>query len=561
MRAVTATFRWALCCGLLLAFALPVRAQMTATYQVEAAEQAQRPTPPAAERNCTLSGTVLNSLTSEPMRRVFVQLTSPESRATLTDGHGTFSFEALPAGATRLSFRKPGYFSERGQPFGQARLKLGADSGPVTLKLAPAASMVGWVLTPEGEAIPGLSVSAVPAQKDSASGINAVQSVARTDQNGSFRLAQLPSGSYLLMVEGDTTPRPVQTPTAPAREVVFAQRYYPGVAERSAASVLELRPGQEVSANFALSAEPVHHVSGKVSESSGTLQLFRLTGDGHDLNFHATVANGRFETELPAGSYQAMLQASGKAASKISVGVAPLTVRGDDATAQITLLPPVKIPVRVVKESANGSVVVSTAEMEQGAVFVQLEPLQTLAWMMGAGWNPRGMALQDVLPGSYRLRVGCQPPWRIKSARSGGSDLLSGPLTVHPGAVPDPLEIILSDDTGGVRGTIVKLTGNPPEAWMVALIPKGLENISAADGFNSGTPNQPLVEIFNQSSFEFQGVPPGDYLAVAVDAAGIPDSDERGAFDAVERMLHLGTAFTVQPRGLTILNITPSEVP
>jgi len=58
------------------------------------------------ETRYKLGGTVINSVSGEPIRRALVQIHSNPARQALTDGNGQFQFEGLAPGETRISARK-----------------------------------------------------------------------------------------------------------------------------------------------------------------------------------------------------------------------------------------------------------------------------------------------------------------------------------------------------------------------------------------------------------------------------------------------------------------------
>src|SRR6516225_9179467 len=95
-----------------------------------------------------LNGTVINSVTGEPVSGAYVTLSSERSGSTSTDVEGHFQFRGLPSSTATLSARKPGFFSEYDAPEVYWRgkfLDVGPDMPPVVLKLIPKAEIVGQV--------------------------------------------------------------------------------------------------------------------------------------------------------------------------------------------------------------------------------------------------------------------------------------------------------------------------------------------------------------------------------------------------------------------------------
>src|SRR5437762_14032573 len=87
----------------------------------------------AAEPKYKLSGTVINSVTGEPIRRALVQLYAGSQLVALTDGNGQFEFEGLSPGNTSINVHKPGFFDDQQstQPSGPQVVEIGPEAKPV----------------------------------------------------------------------------------------------------------------------------------------------------------------------------------------------------------------------------------------------------------------------------------------------------------------------------------------------------------------------------------------------------------------------------------------------
>ena len=65
----------------------------------------------ASQSGYTLSGTVVNSLTGEPIGRAAVEMQGQITRMTLTDSTGHFEFDAIGEQRAYLTASKPGFSS------------------------------------------------------------------------------------------------------------------------------------------------------------------------------------------------------------------------------------------------------------------------------------------------------------------------------------------------------------------------------------------------------------------------------------------------------------------
>src|ERR1700757_4801892 len=61
---------------------------------------------------CTLQGSVVDSISGQPVPHALVRLSAPSPRAALTDSEGKFQFESLPAGSVTLEGEKPGFLTK-----------------------------------------------------------------------------------------------------------------------------------------------------------------------------------------------------------------------------------------------------------------------------------------------------------------------------------------------------------------------------------------------------------------------------------------------------------------
>jgi Carboxypeptidase regulatory-like domain len=102
---------------------------------------------------CTLQGSVVDSISGQPVPHAFVRLTSPSPRATLTDSEGKFQFESLAAGSVTLEGEKPGFLTR--DPLGRwslpsVTLQLTPNNSPAILKLIPEGVITGQVSDENG---------------------------------------------------------------------------------------------------------------------------------------------------------------------------------------------------------------------------------------------------------------------------------------------------------------------------------------------------------------------------------------------------------------------------
>src|SRR5437764_658432 len=95
-----------------------------------------------------LEGTVINSVTGEPVPRALVQLNAAVMETVLTGPDGRFHFAAVPEGQIAVSAQKPGFFQkEPGKPHAWPPygITVGPETGPITVMLVPEGAIYGHV--------------------------------------------------------------------------------------------------------------------------------------------------------------------------------------------------------------------------------------------------------------------------------------------------------------------------------------------------------------------------------------------------------------------------------
>jgi hypothetical protein len=512
--------------------------------QASAQEAGDRPSRPddvaTAQSEDTfyiLSGTVLNSVTGEPVRRAAVQVSGQGGSVTLTDPGGHFVLEGLAEGSVFLTAMKPGFCADEAGNATPAQV--GKDAPAVVLKLTPSGVIRGRVTTKDELPIEGLQVRLFAKQNVEGRMVWADQPFqGRTDDDGEFRIPGLHSGSYYVAVDQSEEMMLSQRGIANPREQVSPRVFYPGVSDMSAASALELDAGGEADADFTLSPEPVYHVTGNLSSAAravSTLTFKRKAGEDTDFSQDVGVQGGRFEAKIPAGAYSVSAQA-GDGLELTTVGSAVL-VRRDETDLQVPLTTPPTIPVEFVKEQGSGSTERSVG-MQEGVpgVVLQLDPVsQSFAGVNP--WRAQTGGIPNVTPGTYRLLITTTGEWWVKSARSGGVDLLTDDLTVVEGEQLEPIEVVVRQGTGTVSGTVP--VGDPGHVIVLLVQPHGSRNFIRST-------------IATQGNFTISGVPPGDYAIVALNDG---DRLEYANPESLNPYLSDAEQISVRARGTTMVNL------
>jgi protocatechuate 3,4-dioxygenase beta subunit len=490
----------------------------------------------------SLSGTVINAVTGEPVRHAAVQVSGQTGSVTLTDAGGHFVLAGLAEGKVILKAMKPGFYDDEWSHTASAQV--GKDAPAVLLKLTPWGVISGRVTTKDQQPLEGFQIRTLAKQNVGGRLIWIDQpNQALTNEDGEYRVVGLQAGTYYLAVDQSSVTTLSQKGVANAREQIFTKVFYPGVSDLSSATPIEIVPGREVEAHFTLSAEPMYQVSGTLAGASNVvtgLTFSRKVGDDADFTQTADLQDGKFQVKLPAGAYS--VGGDTRDGMAVTTPGATVMIRSDEADLQVPLNAAATIPVEIVKEQgAAGSERRVAVQPLQGIVpglLMQLVPLSQ-SRRRNYFWGGQAGGIPNVAPGTYRLEISSNTPgeWWVKSARSGGVDLLSDDLIVPEGGQPDSIEVILRDGAGMVTGTVTP-AGDPGRVLVLLVQPHGARNIIHAARM--------------QGNFAFAGIPPGDYAILALDGG---DQLEYADPEILNPYLTDAEHVSVRPRATVTVNL------
>jgi Carboxypeptidase regulatory-like domain len=510
----------------------------------------------------TVGGVVVNSVTGDPVRRALVQITNLADGpwSTLTDSEGKFQFTHITVNDVVLAARKPGFFSAQElhpeSPFPSGLFHVDANTTSAVIKLFPEGIVTGRVATAKREPIEDSPVRVFQQRILDGRKRWVQRSQSTTDEDGQFRIANLQPGQYLLStgpmfgvgrrrVRGKGTSRQEQ----------ISNTFYPGVPEMDAATPITVVSGQQTQADFSLKPEPVFKVSGVVSgflpATPNAPQVATRTGEPLAAPVRFDPQTGKFDVELPAGSYALMIRTPDGEGNLLS-GDLPLTVNSDIENVTLTLGSPMVMPIRVQTRATSGSPVAPSGgvvnfsfagsyqirggprRMRTPVVQVRLisseNRLEDSEFQADSNATDGSFAIRNFVAGRYTVDLQPNPPWYVQSATSGNVDVLREELVLSPGRRPDPLDIVLRDDGAMISGTI-KADGQPA-IGSVLLIP---EQQSAAQ--------IRVMAAAPAGDFIFDRVPPGEYKLVALDT--VSDVEFRNV-EALGAYLSNATRITVE---------------
>jgi hypothetical protein len=445
----------------------------------------------------TVLGQVINASTGAPVPRALVRL---NSRAVLTDHEGKFRFDQNTDSSANVLVMKPGFSSstEMQEP-GNLFLQSAQLGVPLQLRLYPEALLTGTVIAPDGTPLPRISVSAMRSFYDGQGHrwLNVGQGV--TDSHGNFRVP-VQAGDYRL----ETRYTPVDRTTGEAVLPVVV----PSEGSSNTSQVIQVHSGEEQHFELRPAVSPTHTVIA-TTQSSGGRDFMRITarssnGSMLQVNPQMDGVAGEARLQLPQGTYT--LIATRNNPESPEQAETTVTVPDHDISGVVFQFSPIpSIPVELIVDTGSTSDNTQPPTLPQLGLTLQSDQPDSErgdSTVRLAARRDQSFAF-TVPPGSYRLQGRSTGAWYIKSVSYGDSDLLQQDLVAVPGAAGTPIRVTVSDQTGGLQGT-VNLNGSPGAYW-VYLIPSGPSAQSVI----------PLRSSGSTGSYSAVNLPPGTYQAIA----------------------------------------------
>jgi protocatechuate 3,4-dioxygenase beta subunit len=510
----------------------------------------------------TIRGRVVRADTGEPLRRVEVRVdewSTPnepgEPAATLTDADGRYVLPQLPAGRYQLRASRGGYVDvaygqrrpfERGRPL---ELGEGVTLHNIDFALPPGAVVTGRVLDELGEPVPRVSVSLVRRRYVEGGRRLVYESGSSTDDRGEFRIFGVAPGDYAIVATFNAGGRGGRD------RLRYVPTYYPGTPVANHAERVTIGPGQEVAGiTIPLARAAAATVRGVVRRSDNgsfgpfTFVTAREIGGEQPSHHTGTAlagADGSFAlTGLLPGTY--LLEA--RATSGTEYASTEVVVDGPDLSG-VTLL-------ASRGATGRGRIRFDTGDLPPGlrpseifvaatsAVDTELDIMRGGPPMVRDDWT---FELQG-LRGRGFIRAGTLGDWQMKRVRREGVDVTDTPLPFTTDI--DDLEIELTQRLTTVSGGVSDGRGGQAlDATVIVFADDPTKWGRHSRFIGAGRPDQ-------TGRFTIRGLPPGRYLAVAIDY--LEPGEERDP-DLLEAWRQAGKPFTLA-EGETLmldLNLSP----
>ncbi len=517
-------------------------ASLTATGQHAVANTQQTAQPPARDRapartgTAVIRGRVFASDTGRPLRRARISLSSEygEGRTTNTNPDGRYEIRDLPAGRYSMTVTRGGYLAlqygqrrplEQGKPL-QLLDKQVMDN--IDFSLPRMSLITGHVTDEVGEPISGVHVWVLrSAYFEGRRRLAFTGGTTTTDDTGQYRILNLVPGTYFVM---GTMSETWSVSDGGVEQVLgFAATYFTGTTNVGDARRVTVSIGQEAAnIDFSLIPGRAARISGTAIDSHGrplagssvTLsQEFR--GPGRTDTFSSggapVGADGTFTIKnVSSGDYKLYVRSTtdGKIPTTqiTEAAAAPVSVNGIDID-NITLVtsPGWSLSGQVVDERG------ATPRLPRNAVGITTRPVSNdFDPFLRGGANNGGVkddwtfAITGLF-GPARLHASVTGGLTVKAIVHNGRDVSDAIFDLKSREELSGLQVVITNKSTTISGQLADDKGAPLiDGTVIVFADEAEKWYEGSRSVKSARPDQ-------QGRYQIKGLPPGEYLAVALE--------------------------------------------
>src|SRR5271165_291111 len=479
----------------------------------------------------TVSGSVENAVTGDPIRRALVMANGYPQRSCFSDDSGQFEFEGVARGQYQITAQKPNFRSEQELPghVPPQLVEITANTSGILVKLTPQSTIRGRVTDAAGNPLEHVPMRLTALSLRDGRKRYDQGGFAQSGEDGRFRFGNLAPGTYYVSA-GPLTPQPANYLISSNQpRTGYPYVYFPAASDLASAAPIRVAPGQNAEADFTLNQAPVYNVSGTVAgygpEAGVGFTLLSASGDSLQVPMPFHPESGKLQLlGLPAGQY--ILKAHSQATREVALDAEiQISVTSNLEGVHIILGPAITIPVAVRMESSNPQSAPAGLPDASSAPPVQI---RLLATKQGANdaysalertTPPYSIVVRNLEPGRYIAEVTSQGTWYVQSATYQQTNLLAEDLTLSSTGEVHPIEIVLRDDGATLTGTVNTPKGAPASGTLLFFSD---QNPARPPKRAPYYPSRGIGGTL-ETGFEVNGLAPGEYTIIAVDQ---PDSIE-----------------------------------
>ena len=520
--------------------------------------QQNRPLPPATTGAFRISGTLVDSVTGEPLSNARVAIAPVTQRdnftTIVTADDGRFFFSGLVSGKYTLTAQRRGYLTQSFNQHDQLASSIAVgpelESNNLVFRLFGESGISGTVTDEQGDSVRNAQVMLF--QNTQAGGVRMTyqRATSTTDDEGFYHFGHLPAGKYFVAVSAEPwyaqhySPRavtytssadkvvvPPEEPQQSPLDVAYPVTFYRGETDAAAATAIVLGKGEQVSIDISLFPVPALHVRITTENPEQDHQVYisldQKLFDGARIGVHTQtiqVAPGVTEiVGIAPGRYNMRTNNSGNGPPMQERDV-EIGGNGDLENSRGSTRVPVTATVRFEALAAAGQMWILLRAKKSTQVFNERVDAKGEAQFKQGG----------VPPGTYEISLQGQGRF-IKSISATGARVTGRTLEIKDGgAVKLVLETALGEGT--VTGTALR--GDKPVAGaMVLLVPNDPGNNLALFRRDQSD---------SDGTFLLANVVPGQYTVVAIEDGW---ELEWGNPDVLNKFLPQGDVVVVERRG------------
>jgi hypothetical protein len=283
-------------------------------------QQGQQAPGQVSTQRATVHGIVRLGVSGDPLAHALVRIGGDASTGVLTDGDGRFEIADVPAGPQEFTITKPGFLDAaeaaadsiawNARGYGH-NVIVAAEMGDVVFTMEPANSIRGQIQLSTGELAEGIQVMLLRRTIRDGRAVWQVVNPARTNSEGAYRFGGLTDGFYAVYtmptMESDA-PGFIQVGMqGKVARTGYPSVFYPDARDLGSAAKIQVRGGEQVQANIALTLEPFQPVVAAVTmpNAGNDVSVQVLDGQGNLLPYAAQydASTHTAQTMLPEGSY------------------------------------------------------------------------------------------------------------------------------------------------------------------------------------------------------------------------------------------------------------------
>lgn len=487
-------------------------------------------------------GRVVAADTGAPLRRAQVRVSATEqriNRGVNTDADGRYELTELPAGRYNIFVTRNGYvplqFGQR-RPFETGRpldLADGQEADKIDFALPRGAVIAGRITDELGEPLAGVRVAAMRYQylpngqrRLTPVGGGGLFGGVATNDLGEFRLYSLMPGTYVVSASpAEAGAMMMTTPGGPAgpgaQNDGHGITYFPGTTNEDEAQAISVGLSDVANASFAMVPQRTTRVSGIVRDSQGkplstSLSLRTQSGNGMSMRMlTSSGSDGRFSVgNIPPGEHyvevspragsdesaSVKIQADGQEITDLLVSLAP----GETITGHVTFegTAPAPNSFRVMASSPDPGLPPPTRTFDNTQGIIDERGQFQIRGVYGRAIFNAG----PVGPG-----LGA-PTWVIKSVTINGDNITDIPFDAASARGDARIEIVVTDKQTTVSGMVKDARGQTITDYTAVIFPARLREGAMPARYTR------VVRPDQQGRFQTRGLPPGEYLGVAVES-------------------------------------------